>query len=359
MPTRCKGLDCDKQAKFGLSWKKPTHCKKCADDDMVDVVSNRCEGLDCDKQPKFGMSGKKPIYCKKCADDDMVDVRSKRCAGVDCDKHPAFGMIRKKPTHCKKCADDDMVDVVNKRCEGLDCDKHPNFGMIWKNPTHCKKCADDDMVDVVHKRCAGVDCDKKPTHCGQCADDDMVDVVNKRCETCDSSKMNSKYNPNCAACHFYLHPDDPRIRNYKTKEQAFMSPLQSKYPEMILDRIVIGGCSKRRPDGLLDRLTHSVIIEIDEDQHVGYESICDNKRTMELFQDLGSRPIVFIRLNPDAYTLEGKRIKGVFSVSKTGVMTQNKKEFARRYECLLKSVESAIAVVPTKTVSSVKLYYSE
>jgi hypothetical protein len=105
-------------------------------------------------------------------------------------------------------------------------------------------------------------------------------------------------------------------------------------------------------------LTHSVIIEIDEDQHVGYESICDNKRTMELFQDLGNRPIVFIRLNPDSYKLAEKRVKGVFSVYKS-VMIQNKKEFARRYDSLLEAVESAIAIVPTRTVSSVKLYYSE
>jgi hypothetical protein len=171
--------------------------------------------------------------------------------------------------------------------------------------------------------------------------------------------MNVKYAPNCAACYFYLNPDDPRIRNYKTKEQAFMSPLQLEYPEMILDRIVIGGCSKRRPDGLLDCLTHSVVIEIDEDQHAGYESICDNKRTMELFQDLGCRPIVFIRLNPDSYKIDNKRIKGVFSISKGGEMTQDKKEFSRRYACLSTAVEYAIANVPTKTVSSIKLYYSD
>jgi hypothetical protein len=80
---------------------------------------------------------------------------------------------------------------------------------------------------------------------------------------------------------------------------------------------------------------------------------------MELFVDLGNRPIVFVRLNPDAYKLADKRVKGVFSVSKGGTMTQNKKEFSRRYDSLLEAVESAIAIVPTKTVSSVKLYYSE
>jgi hypothetical protein len=128
---------------------------------------------------------------------------------------------------------------------------------------------------------------------------------------------------------------------------------------MILDRVVIGGCSKRRPDGLLDCLTHSIVIEIDEDQHARYESICDNKRTMELFQDLGSRPIVFVRLNPDAYTRDGKRIKGVFSMSKGGTLAQNHKEFDQRYACLLETVESAIITIPSKEVTTINLYYSE
>jgi hypothetical protein len=64
-------------------------------------------------------------------------------------------------------------------------------------------------------------------------------------------------------------------------------------------------------------------------------------------------------LNPDSYKLAEKHIKGVFSVSTAGVMTQNKKEFARRYDSLLEAVELAIAIVPTKTVTLTKLYYSE
>ena len=64
-------------------------------------------------------------------------------------------------------------------------------------------------------------------------------------------------------------------------------------------------------------------------------------------------------MNPDAYKIDNKRAKGVFSISRGGEMTQNKKEFARRYARLLETVEYAIAHVPTKTVSSIKLYYSD
>ena len=36
-------------------------------------------------------------------------------------------------------------------------------------------------------------------------------------------------------------------------------------------------------------LTHSIIVEVDENQHKNNRYICDNKRMMELFVDLGNR----------------------------------------------------------------------
>jgi len=63
---------------------------------------------------------------------------------------------------------------------------------------------------------------------------------------------------------------------------------------MIFDKQT-GGCSKMRPDVFIDKFTHVVIIECDENQHK--DTSCENKRTMELFQDFGNRPIVFIRFN--------------------------------------------------------------
>jgi hypothetical protein len=301
---------------------------------MKDVMNKRCEIAECDKQPNFGLLPRKATHCKKHGELlGMKNVVSKQCEIADCNTQPNFGLLPKKATHCKKHGEPlGMKNVSNRQCEIFDCNTQPSFGLKLNKATHCQK----------HGESLG-----------------MKDVVSKRCETCESTTMNSKYKPNCAACHFYLNPDDPRIRNYKTKEQAFMSPLQNKYPEMILDRVVVGGCSKRRPDGLLDCLTHSVIIEIDEDRHVGYESICDNKRTMELFVDLGNRPIVFVRLNPDAYTLDNKRYSGVFCVSKGGTLTQNHKEFDRRYACLLGTVESTIVTIPSKEVTTINLYYSE
>ena len=182
----------------------------------------------------------------------------------------------------------------------------------------------------------------------------------KLCETCNSTTMNSKYKPNCARCHFYLNPDDPRIRNYKTKEQAYMSALLEKFPQFKLDKTIDGGCSKRRPDGFLDLLTHVIIVEIDENEHKSYDDTCNNRRTMELSQDVDHRPIVFIRLNPDGYTLDGKRMKGSFSLTKkTGELKVTKKEFNKRLNSLIESVEKYMIHIPDKTILVEYLYFTQ
>ena len=95
------------------------------------------------------------------------------------------------------------------------------------------------------------------------------------CETC----KNKKYNGYCARCYIHLFPDVPISRNYKTKEYAVLEFITKNYSEhnWINDKVIDGGCSKKRPDIFLDLLTHSIIIEIDEYQHRDYDN-CELKR---------------------------------------------------------------------------------
>ena len=47
---------------------------------------------------------------------------------------------------------------------------------------------------------------------------------------------------------------------------------------MSFDKVIPNGCSKRRPDVMIDCGTHVISVEIDELKHSSYESICENKR---------------------------------------------------------------------------------
>ncbi len=111
---------------------------------------------------------------------------------------------------------------------------------------------------------------------------------------------NRKYKGHCLRCFVHLFPDEPVIRNYKTKETTVATYVIEKFPDVtwICDREVEGGYSRRRPDLFLDMGSHVVIVEADENKHDTYDRTCENRRMMEISQDLNHRHIVMIRFNP-------------------------------------------------------------
>jgi len=132
----------------------------------------------------------------------------------------------------------------------------------------------------------------------------------------------------------------------------------------ISDRRVIDGCSRRRPDLLLDLGYQVIIIEVDENQHMEYDCSCENKRLMELSKDVGYRNIIFIRFNPDDYKDNNdKKIKSCWSASKTnGLLTVSKKnsaEWNTRLQCLREQVQYWIDNKSGKMIETVQLFYDE
>jgi hypothetical protein len=57
--------------------------------------------------------------------------------------------------------------------------------------------------------------------------------------------------------------------NYKTKEYGVVEFIKNKFPNLswIADKAISGGCSKKRPDLVLDSGHQIVIVEVDENQH--------------------------------------------------------------------------------------------
>jgi hypothetical protein len=188
----------------------------------------------------------------------------------------------------------------------------------------------------------------------------MIDVVNPQCVLCHMVTAIPHYDNHCYGCFSFANPNDSRVRNFKTKEQAFMSEIAKVYPDIILDKIISGGCSKKRPDGLIELLTHVIIVEIDENQHKGYDITCDNRRTMELSQDLNHRPIVFIRVNPDKYVSDGKTVNGAFALTKaTGKLTTKPIILKRRIRATLSAIEAHRNSIPEKLITVETLFFDE
>ena len=267
-----------------------------------------------------------------------------------------------------------MVNVKDKTCQHDDCETQPTFNFPnEKKGLYCVKHKLDGMVDVKHKTCQHDDCETRPVfnfpnekkglYCVKHKLDGMVDVKHKTCQTplCETLIFD-KYKGYCFRCFIYTFPDEPITRNYKTKEKAVSDFIQTTFSgeKWICDKQT-NGCSKRRPDLLLDLFTHVIIIEIDENQHTNYDCSCENRRLMELSQDVYHRPIVFIRFNPDDYIdKDMKKIPSCWSTNKRGITQVSKKQeknWKFRLECLRIQVEYWIKNETDKTIEVIQLFY--
>ena len=196
------------------------------------------------------------------------------------------------------------------------------------------------------------------------------------CIECKSFYVDKKSNcyPLCLACFCNKYPDHEKSTLYKIKERYLRDELRCRFPDndinMIFDKSVEGGCSKKRPDVLIDLLLYSIIIECDECQHKNYE--CENKRTMQLFEDLGNRPLIIIRFNPDSYKgdlssspenntkIEGcfKPLTKVEDIHKQKFYDLNKEEWKRRVDILEEVIRGKITEdIPEKEITEIKLFY--
>jgi hypothetical protein len=115
----------------------------------------------------------------------------------------------------------------------------------------------------------------------------------------------------------------------------------------------------------LDLGFNIIIIEIDENQHNNYDCSCENKRLMEISQDLGHRPIIFIRFNPDEYiNKNNETVESCWKLNKNGIIniTKNKiEEWNMRLENLNNHIEywCKYENKTDKTIEIIQLYFDE
>ena len=345
---------------------------------MVDVAHKRCIYEGCNAQPTYNKPGeKKRLYCKDHKLEGMIDIVHKKCKYENCDKRPTYNYENEKqPLFCKKHKQENMIDVSNKKCAYEGCNKQPIYNEEGNNRRlYCKEHKKENMVDVINKKCAFNECNKQPSYnyegvkkrlyCKEHKKENMVDVFNKRCKNnCDTIVLHNKYKGYCLFCFIHLFPNQPVCRNYKTKEKYISDYIKEKFKEYnwICDKTIQGGCSKRRPDLFLELDEQCIIIEVDENQHTEYDCTCENKRLMELSQDVGHKPIVFIRFNPDDYLENGKNITSCWGLGKDGILRIKKnkqKEWKERLNILEKEIDYWIRPENTtnKTIEISNLFY--
>lgn len=184
---------------------------------------------------------------------------------------------------------------------------------------------------------------------------------NCKTEHCRTLASNPKYLGYCFRCFLYTFPDIPNTMNYKIKEQRLQEFIADNYPELeITFDKTTGGCSRRRPDCLIEMYTHTIIVECDENQHASYDSTCEMVRINELFTDLADRPMVIIKFNPDGYMGKGAEyVSSPFRYHKSlGVpIVDNKEEWESRLDTLKDEIDSHVRHIPDCPVKIVELFY--
>ena len=285
------------------------------------------------------------FHCVECKGAGICEhlkrkTRCKECGGTDLCQHGG------EKENCVPCGGTSICEHGKRRRRCVEC-----FGSAIcehnKNRQNCLECGGN--MFCIH--------DKKKSRCKICDGSDLCKAPH--CET----RGIKKYNGYCLPCCIHYCPEIQVSRNFKTKENDVVQRVLEKYPDFnwIADKKIQDGCSKRRPDLLLDFGSHVIIVEVDENKHTTYDCSCQNKRLMEISQDIGHKPVVFIRFNPDAYVnQEGKKVTSCWRINGYGVLDISKSkrdEWHTRIDMLLQQLEYWIDNIPHKTVEIVELFY--
>ena len=327
-------------------------CVAHATEGMVDVKSTRCAHPGCAKlNPNFNTTYQTVgLLCAAHATEGMVDVTHKRCAHPGCATRPTFNTPDQTVgLFCATHKTEVMVDVKSKRCAHPGCTSRPNFN----TPDHtvgmfCAQHKEKGMISIKKKKCQHGTCcadavyGKSEFHRAQYCHAHTPDhtsyvhvVAARRCCECEadydvvvecggSDQPNRKY---CLAhcpigayetamkrlCKYCdIREDSPLVcvsckqRSHK-KEWAVVQHLRRtlRTPFVYDEYGLNPACTKRRPDIRFELPTHDVIVEVDENQHRGYEESCECARMSEIVGAIGGKPVVFIRYNPDTVRHNG------------------------------------------------------
>ena len=396
----CKSENCSVHATYGKEGSKiRMFCVKHREPDMVIVGHRICEHEQCSKTPTFGFE-KPPGFCKAHKEPGMIDLLSKRCEHEGCMIKPIFNFLNETTGRfCKEHKLGDMVVIMRRFCQEPGCKTTAGFNYEGLKTKFCFFHKKEDMISVgkvrkcekcdtqarfnfrnmkparfcsvhkepgmfsVHNMCSDQECIKhasfnfegqtKRLFCIDHRKQGMINLGAKRCKShmCDTT-ITDKYEGYCFRCYMHLFPDAPVTRRYKTKEMSVRDFLKKSFPDVpfIHDKKV--ECHLYRPDFVYDFGSHVVVIEVDEYQHESYDTSCDNKRLMSIFQGLGSRPMVMIRFNPDAYG----DVKGCWT--REGNLVNKGKPWRQRLEVLKDRLEHWFQTEPVREIVFEHLFFT-
>lgn len=342
--TKCKEPGCPHQASFAVVGTfTPTHCGEHKQNDMFNVRKKQCIFTGCNKTALFGTA--KAQYCAEHKDVDMIDKQNPICLTKDCGVYASFGLT--KPTHCNVHKLPAMKLLIGYNCQIAGCKKRASFNYGGLKAKYCGSDKKTGMINVCATRCIKKICNVIATYgypgnqvqfCTTHHPEGTKLQPTKRCTIrncnelalygkrdavhCEQHKTAEEFNlieRECSSCALlnvldsngvckFCNPDAWKtIRLAKQKE--IQALFKAEGLEFVSTDVTVNGgeCGKERPDFLFEAAGHYVVVEVDEDQHKSRACECEQTRMVNISQSLGM-PTVFLRYNPDRYTVSGKTV---------------------------------------------------
>jgi hypothetical protein len=412
---KCSYAGCTISANYNLAGLRAQYCVSHKTEGMICVTKRSCAYPGCRISPSFNITGeKRGMYCEAHKLAGMINVISKQCIFKGCTTYPTFNSTgATSGLYCAAHKINGMINVTEyRKCDTEGCSTRPTYGymqaiacakhkksdmrvfsqdlckengcMIRANynyeegqkAEYCSKHKLVGMINVKDSRCLEENCNLIPSFnaSGQkkglyCARHKKVGMINVRERTCKTlhclTQVSDKYRGYCLNCFIHLYPDEPVARNYKTKEKAVQEFIRAEFPRYawVTDKSLQGATSRRRPDLCVDLSSYVLMIEIDENQHMHYDCTCQNKRIMELSVDVGHRPIIFIRFNPDKYIdSAGNLIASCWRTDGNDILRVHKEDsqsWNTRLSALKETVHYWITTPPGRMIEIVQLFYDQ
>ena len=303
---------------------------------------------------------KRRSRCIECNGGSICPHQKLKSRCVECNGNQICIHKRRKEL-CVDCEGSATCPHELRRSRCIDC-KGSEICPHSKNKLTCVECHGKNICehDTLREQCIichgsrTCEHDKRLSSCITC-------TPSSGCQHCHTiSIVGSKWKPYCFRCYCVLNPDAIIPRKYKLKEHHVVDALKAHFKEqitMIFDKAIEGGCSKKRPDVSIDFGSHYIMIEIDENRHVNYS--CEEKRMVELYEDVGFRKIIFLRFNPDGYKEGTHKYISPFKYTRSGILQLDEIEFNRRMEQLLLRVNIHRITEPLEQITIEYLFYGD
>ena len=316
--------------------KKQKHtCKECGGKGVCPHQRIKSNCVEC-HGGSICAHNKRRSRCIKCKGGSICPHQKLKSRCVECDGNQICIHKRRKEI-CVDCEGSATCPHELRRSRCIDC-KGSEICPHSKNKLTCVECHGKNICehDTLREQC--IIChgsricehDKRLSSCITC-------TPSSGCQHCHTvSIIGSNWKPYCFRCYCVLNPDAIIPRKYKLKEHHIVDALKAHFKEqitMIFDKAIEGGCSKKRPDVSIDFGSHYLMIEIDENRHVNNSR--EEKRMVELYEDVGFRKIIFLRFNPDRYKEGTHKYTSPFKYTRSGILQLDETEFNRRIQQLL------------------------